>query len=117
MVKTMVVRAGIEVYRQKFLGAISWRETGLCQEYFLQRKLKIDGKQFLTGPRYQGGNINKPFIDIVGMDSDLNHTALELISKEWSQLRAQYVRILVPASPSRRVFLTSIYMPLLFLNP
>ncbi|MGK3430106.1 hypothetical protein ACSLO7_30620, partial [Klebsiella pneumoniae] len=37
-----------------------WRETGLCQEYFLQRKLKIDGKQFLTGPRYQGGNINKP---------------------------------------------------------
>lgn len=117
MVKTMVVRAGIEVYRQKFLGAISPRETGLCQEYFLQRKLKIDGKQFLTGPRYQGGNINKPFIDIVGMDSDLNHTALELISKEWSQLRAQYVRILVQASPSRRVFLTSIYMPLLFLNP
>jgi hypothetical protein len=50
MVKTMVVRAGIEVYRQKFLGAISRRETGLCQEYFLQRKLKIDGKQFLTGP-------------------------------------------------------------------
>lgn len=117
MVKTMVVRAGIEVYRQKFLGAISWRETGLYQEYFLQRKLKIDGKQFLTGPRYQGGNINKPFIDIVGMDSDLNHTALELISKEWSQLRAQYVRILVPGQSFPQGILTSIYMPLLFLNP
>lgn len=117
MVKTMVVRAGIEVYRQKFLGAISTERNWIMSGIFLQRKLKIDGKQFLTGPRYQGGNINKPFIDIVGMDSDLNHTALELISKEWSQLRAQYVRILVPASPSRRVFLTSIYMPLLFLNP
>ncbi len=102
---------------RSFSARFPWRETGLCQEYFLQRKLKIDGKQFLTGPRYQGGNINKPFIDIVGMDSDLNHTALELISKEWSQLRAQYVRILCQASPSRRVFLTSIYMPLLFLNP
>lgn len=117
MVKTMVVRAGIEVYRQKFLGAISWRETGLCQEYFLQRKLKIDGKQFLTGPRYQGGNINKPFIDIVGMDSDLNHTALELISKEWSQLRAQYVRILVPGQsfpqgiPDQYIYATSFSEP------
>jgi hypothetical protein len=118
MAKTMVVRAGIEVYRQKFLGAISWRETGLCQEYFLQRKLKIDGKQFLTGPRYQGGNINKPFIDIVGMDSDLNHTALELISKEWSQLRAQYVRILVPGQsfpqgiPDQYIYATSFSEPL-----
>ncbi|EPJ9333477.1 hypothetical protein RFE35_004932, partial [Klebsiella pneumoniae] len=60
---------------RNFSAGFPWRETGLCQEYFLQRKLKIDGKQFLTGPRYQGGNINKPFIDIVGMDSDLNHTA------------------------------------------
>ncbi|EMO7797998.1 hypothetical protein ACB462_005218, partial [Klebsiella pneumoniae] len=63
---------------RSFSARFPWRETGLCQAYFLQRKLKIDGKQFLTGPRYQGGNINKPFIDIVGMDSDLNHTALEL---------------------------------------
>lgn len=85
---------------------------------FLQRKLKIDGKQFLTGPRYQGGNINKPFIDIVGMDSDLNHTALELISKEWSQLRAQYVRILVPGQsfpqgiPDQYIYATSFSEPL-----
>ena len=100
---------------RSFSARFPWRETGLCQEYFLQRKLKIDGKQFLTGPRYQGGNINKPFIDIVGMDSDLNHTALELISKEWSELSMS--AFLYPASPSCRVFPTSIYMPRLFLNP
>jgi hypothetical protein len=95
---------------RSFSARFPWRETGLCQEYFLQRKLKIDGKQFLTGPRYQGGNINKPFIDIVGMDSDLNHTALELISKEWSQLRAQYVRILVQGSPhSRPVYICHLF--------
>ena len=102
---------------RSFSARFPWRETGLCQEYFLQRKLKIDGKQFLTGPRYQGGNINKPFIDIVGMDSDLNHTALELISKEWSQLRAQYVRILVPGQsfpqgiPDQYIYATSFSEP------
>lgn len=113
----MVVRAGIEVYRQKFLGAISTERNWFMSGIFLQRKLKIDGKQFLTGPRYQGGNINKPFIDIVGMDSDLNHTALELISKEWSQLRAQYVRILVPGQsfpqgiPDQYIYATSFSEP------
>lgn len=50
MVKTMVVRAGIEVYRQKFLGAISLERNWIMSGIFLQRKLKIDGKQFLTGP-------------------------------------------------------------------
>ncbi len=117
MAKTMVVRAGIEVYRQKFLGAISWRETGLCQEYFYNENSKLMESNFLLAPVIRGGNINKPFIDIVGMDSDLNHTALELISKEWSQLRAQYVRILVPGQsfpqgiPDQYIYATS------FLNP
>lgn len=46
----MVVRAGIEVYRQKFLGAISLERNWIMSGIFLQRKLKIDGKQFLTGP-------------------------------------------------------------------
>jgi hypothetical protein len=50
MAKTMVVRAGIEVYRQKFLGAISLERNWIMSGIFLQRKLKIDGKQFLTGP-------------------------------------------------------------------
>lgn len=94
--KTMVVRAGIEVYRQKFLGAISLERNWIMSGIFFTTKTQNWWKAISYWPRYQGGNINKPFIDIVGMDSDLNHTALELISKEWSQLRAQYVRILVP---------------------
>ncbi len=93
------------------------RETGLCQEYFYNENSKLMESNLLA-PRYQGGNINKPFIDIVGMDSDLNHTALELISKEWSQLRAQYVRILVPGQsflqgiPDQYIYATSFSEPL-----
>ncbi len=105
------------MYRQKFLGAISWRETGLCQEYFYNENSKLMESNFLLAPVIRGGNINKPFIDIVGMDSDLNHTALELISKEWSQLRAQYVRILVPGQsfpqgiPDQYIYATSFSEP------
>ncbi len=50
MVKTMVVRAGIEVYRQKFLGGISRRETGLCQEYFYNENSKLMESNFLLAP-------------------------------------------------------------------
>lgn len=38
------------------------KETGLPQSYFLQRKLCIDGRYFLTGPRYKGGDINRPLL-------------------------------------------------------
>lgn len=79
---------------EAFSAQFPWKETGLPRQYFLQRKLSVEGRQFLTGPRYQGGDINKPFIDIVGMDSDINHVALKFISQEWGQLKPQYIRIL-----------------------
>lgn len=79
-----------------FSARFPWKETGLPQEYFLQRKLTIDGQQFLTGPRYRGGDINNPFIDIVASDSGTDWSVLKSVSQEWAQLQPQYIRILSP---------------------
>ncbi|ELY2668028.1 hypothetical protein ACWWI0_002432 [Cronobacter sakazakii] len=79
-----------------FSARFPWKETGLPQEYFLQRKLNIDGHQFLTGPRYRGGDINNPFIDIVASDSNIDCSVLKSVCQEWEQLKPQYIRILTP---------------------
>ncbi|MGY5958943.1 N-acetyltransferase domain-containing protein [Kosakonia sp. BK9b] len=79
-----------------FSSRFPWKETGLPQAYFLQRKLNIDGQQFLTGPRYRGGDINSPFIDIVASDSSINCSVLKSVCQEWAQLKPQYIRILTP---------------------
>lgn len=79
-----------------FSAQFPWKETGLPQDYFLQRKLNINGRQFLTGPRYRGGDINSPFIDIVASDSNIDSSVLKFISQEWAQLKPQYIRILTP---------------------
>lgn len=79
-----------------FSARFPWKETGLPQDYFLQRKLNIDGQQFLTGPRYRGGDINSPFIDIVASDSSIDCFVLKSICQEWAQLKPQYIRILTP---------------------
>jgi len=55
-----------------FSARFPWQETGLPQSYFLQRKLCIDGRYFLTGPRYKGGDINSPFIDVVASNAGMD---------------------------------------------
>lgn len=79
-----------------FSARFPWKETGLPQEYFLQRKLNIDGQHFLTGPRYRGGDINSPFIDIVASDSSIDCSVLKYVCQEWAQLKPLYIRILTP---------------------
>ncbi|MGS3448410.1 GNAT family N-acetyltransferase [Klebsiella electrica] len=81
---------------EAFSAQFPWQETGLPQHDFLQRKLRIAGRHFLTGPRYHGGDINRPFIDIVASDSDINPLVLQAVSQEWAQLKPEYIRILTP---------------------
>ncbi len=51
MVKTMVVRAGIEVYRQKFLGAISLeRNWFMSGNIFYNENSKLMESNFLLAP-------------------------------------------------------------------
>ncbi len=83
---------------QRFSAQFPWQETGLPQTYFLQRNLDIDGRKFLTGPRYLGGNIDYPFIDIVASDSNIDDSVIKAISLEWAALKPKQIRILTPGN-------------------
>jgi len=79
-----------------FSAKFPWKEMSLVQSYFLQRKLCIDGQFFLTGPRFLGGNINHPFVDIVASSAAVNDSVLQTISKEWGELKPKHIRQLTP---------------------
>lgn len=79
-----------------FAARFPWKETGLPQSFFLQRKLCINGRYFLTGPRYKGGDINRPFIDVVASSAEIDDFALKAISREWAELKPQHIRQLMP---------------------
>ncbi|WP_312838151.1 GNAT family N-acetyltransferase [Pantoea piersonii] len=81
---------------KSFSARFPWRETGLPQNAFLQQKLCINGKYFLTGPRYKAGDISRPFIDIVASDSVVDNPVLDVISKAWARIKPEYIRVLVP---------------------
>ncbi|WP_288475055.1 N-acetyltransferase [uncultured Pantoea sp.] len=81
-----------------FSAAFPWRETGLPQHTFLQRELSINGQRYLTGPRYLGGDLAQPFIDIVARDGELDHTVASAIMQAWQALSPLKLRILLPAS-------------------
>ncbi|WP_442797017.1 GNAT family N-acetyltransferase [Pantoea vagans] len=81
-----------------FSAAFPWRETGLPQHTFLQRELTINGQQFLTGPRYLGGDLAQPFIEIVARDGALDYAAAAAIMREWQAIRPLKMRILLPAT-------------------
>lgn len=79
-----------------FSAKFPWKEMSLPQSYFLQRKLCIDGQFFLTGPRFLGGDINQPFVDIVASSAAVNDSVLQTISKEWIELKPKHIRQLTP---------------------
>lgn len=82
----------------RFSAAFPWRETGLPQRYFLQRELQINGYRYLTGPRYLGGDLAQPFIDIVALDGAINHQVASTILHAWQALAPRTLRVLLPAT-------------------
>lgn len=80
-----------------FSARFPWRETGLPQANFFQRQLTIRGHHFITGPRYLGGDIHRPFIDVVASDADITYDVVKAILQEWALLNPQSIRILLPA--------------------
>ncbi len=102
--------------RQKdysFAAKFPWRELCLPQSYFLQRKLCIDGQFFLTGPRFLGGDIDHPFIDIVASSADVDVSVLQVISKEWAELKPKHIRQLTSGNKSD----TSVIDQLVYASP
>ena len=107
--KTLQSRLEKWIYEQEercadsaFAARFPWKETGLPQSYFLQRKLCIDGRYFLTGPRYKGGDINRPFIDVVASNAGIDDSVLKAISLEWTELKPQHIRQLTPGNTTLR---------------
>jgi len=78
-----------------------WRETGLPQRTFLQRELKINGHHYLTGPRYLGGDIAQPFIEVIARDGPLDGGVASAIMQAWRALQPRRLRALLPVSSPR----------------
>lgn len=81
-----------------FSAAFPWRETGLPQHTFLQRELTINGRRYLTGPRYLGGDISQPFIEIVARNGAIDYVVASAIMQAWQPLKPLKLRILLPAT-------------------
>ncbi|WP_172913540.1 GNAT family N-acetyltransferase [Pantoea stewartii] len=79
-----------------FATQFPWKETGLPAHYFLQRQVDVDGGHYLTGPRYMAGDLARPFVDIVAFDAPITSHVITKICREWSEIKPQRVRILVP---------------------
>ncbi|SFO51064.1 Acetyltransferase (GNAT) family protein [Candidatus Pantoea varia] len=81
-----------------FSADFPWRETGLPQHTFLQRELTVNGQRYLTGPRYLGGDLSQPFIEIVARDGPIDYAVADAIMQAWQPLKPLQLRILLPAS-------------------
>lgn len=81
-----------------FSAAFPWRETGLPQHTFLQRELTINGQRYLTGPRYLGGDLAQPFIDVIARDGALDFAAADAIMRAWQVLNPLRLRVLLPVT-------------------
>ena len=81
-----------------FSANFPFRETGLPQDFFLQKIVSCDGNDYLTGPRYRGGDLKKPFIDLVASTAPLTQRAMASILDVWYPMGALSVRVLRPVS-------------------
>ncbi|MGK3143546.1 N-acetyltransferase [Pantoea sp. C2G6] len=81
-----------------FSASFPWRETGLPQRAFLQRELKINGHHYLTGPRYLGGDLAQPFIEIIARNGAVDHRVASAIMQAWRPLRPRQLRALLPVA-------------------
>lgn len=79
-----------------FSARFPWRETGLAPRDFLQRELCINGHRYLTGPRYLGGDLTQPFIEVVARDGALDHAIASAIMQAWQPLKPLRLRALLP---------------------
>jgi len=77
-----------------FSANFPYLERGLPQSFFQQKVITCNGNEYLTGPRYAGGDINKPFIDLVASSAPLTRRAAKAIMAVWHPLGAHSIRVL-----------------------
>ena len=84
-----------------FSARFPFKETGLPQQFFLQKIIDVEGESYLTGPRYRGGDINRPFIELIACSSSLTAAAIREIFRVWHPLGASLLRVLRLADQHR----------------
>ncbi|CAM3528584.1 hypothetical protein VA7868_02273 [Vibrio aerogenes CECT 7868] len=77
-----------------FSARFPFEQTGLDQSFFLQKVIHTDGEAYLTGPRYLGGDINQPFIELLASTAPVTAEAARQIFDRWQPLQAKEIRIL-----------------------
>lgn len=79
---------------EEFSDGFPWRETGLPKNYFLQKIVCVKDEYYLTGPRYLGGDIRRPFIDLIAGTAELNDHAASEVLNSWSALKTRSIRFI-----------------------
>ncbi|WP_073583331.1 GNAT family N-acetyltransferase [Vibrio quintilis] len=77
-----------------FSARFPFQETGLEQAFFQQKVIHVNGQSYLTGPRYLGGDINQPFIELIASTAPVSTAAARKIFSDWQPLQAQHIRVL-----------------------
>lgn len=75
-----------------FSSRFPFQETGLPQQFFQQKIIRSSGADYLTGPRYLGGDIHQPFIELVASSAPLTAEAAHHIFDAWQPLGANTIR-------------------------
>lgn len=87
---------------ESFSSQFPYQETGLPQRFFQQKVVACYGDEYLTGPRYLGGDIRKPFIELVASSAPITKRAASRILDTWRPMGASSIRLLRrPVSESR----------------
>lgn len=77
-----------------FARCFPWKELNLPLPFFLQHVIQSQGEYYLAGPRFFGGNIQKPFVQVIASTAPLTQTAANDILAYWAALDTEMLQIL-----------------------
>lgn len=81
---------------RQFSSQFPYKETGVAQCFFQQKIIHGDGGEYLTGSKYLGGDLRKPFVDLVVSSAPLTKRAVTSILTAWMPMGASSIRLLRP---------------------
>jgi|GEM_PF-7008249 len=103
------LQSNIDVYLEKhldyctdldFARCFPWMELDLPLSFFLQHVIQSQGEYYLAGPRFFGGNIQRPFVQVIASTGPLTQAAAHDIIAHWAALNTETLQILRHANES-----------------
>ncbi|MGJ8524468.1 hypothetical protein LMG33818_000176 [Halomonadaceae bacterium LMG 33818] len=102
-ITSKTLQSNIDAYLEKHLDYCTdldfacyfpWKELNLPLPFFLQHIIQSQGEYYLAGPRFFGGNIHKPFIEVIASTGPLTQTAAHDIIAQWGALDTETLQVL-----------------------